>query len=387
MYTIYHKNDPVFDVELNEAYKIKKVSKLYSNKYVPFGLITAPVNDNEKKIINPVNVKKWWENRYFKGKSEKSTYEPYIKNHGISLFDKYWIKDRDDTITWENINPYTNDLDILRGENQITSVYSDIDSYFVEKGVMKIKKEFSPAEMDLMLITSSICGLTYTDSYYENPVMEDEDFVPINNLKYVYENAKYMTPYASLISAGKFYNADISSVLSDLETIEFLADTNISTKDKGFVIDYETKTIKRAAIVYFNNFEYKEHTLFNLKEMGVSDKILSLDRDKMLEKLSSKKDFKGKFEIAYNYSKDIKETIDNPAHNNIERIKNIMREKGMSTTERNVSKVLELKGIMPDTSMSDVINIRMNKTKISRDIDNVDYKEDDVLPTYDDYER
>jgi hypothetical protein len=102
----------------------------------PIGLFA-----DEKTAVRQVND--WWEKRtipearpgLFEALSALGVSTPLElleKNHGLSLSDQYWIKDRDSVLTWEEINyfdnPFSDDVGRLFFGGKVTSRHPDLNS-------------------------------------------------------------------------------------------------------------------------------------------------------------------------------------------------------------------------------------------------------------------
>ncbi len=125
-YILMHRQIPVAELRLDETTGlIRKVDALLSEAHLPTGVkITAGLPD--RKSLN-----EWWMERSIPASRSgvrealetmgiADTKALLIRCCGLSLSDQYWIRAEDSTMTWEQVNFFTNDFsedigDILFG--------------------------------------------------------------------------------------------------------------------------------------------------------------------------------------------------------------------------------------------------------------------------------
>ena len=113
-YTLMHLNVKVIDLFIDrESGLIRSFGSLYSPEHLPLGAI------DEKGFFNNRILIEWWNDRSIplsrsgiKEALEKldinNPQSLLIKCYGLSLSDQYWIKPKDEIISWEEINFFDN---------------------------------------------------------------------------------------------------------------------------------------------------------------------------------------------------------------------------------------------------------------------------------------
>lgn len=115
-YVIYNKNMPVFSFEMIHN-KIIKIIEIYNPKYRP---VQVKYN-NKKNIIEKSSFEHFLKGRripdtrqdkdiILKNIQGKSLYELSLAYYGLSLSDQYWIKEKNDSVEWKDINFFQNDF-------------------------------------------------------------------------------------------------------------------------------------------------------------------------------------------------------------------------------------------------------------------------------------
>jgi len=116
-----HKNIPVADVELVERNAtITEVIKTYNLSHAPLGTL-------EGNEINDRRLEDWLSRRAIPASRQnideiledlkiQNTRKLSLKSYGLSLSDQYWIKPKNQDLTWESINFYQNDFSTQMGE-------------------------------------------------------------------------------------------------------------------------------------------------------------------------------------------------------------------------------------------------------------------------------
>lgn len=112
--TLMHKRIAVAEMELDETTGfILKIEKTYKAEHLPVGI------SYKKGIIDRNALNKWWVDRSIPASRSgirhaleqlniSNTKALLVRCFGLSLSDQYWIKPRDENITWDKINFFDN---------------------------------------------------------------------------------------------------------------------------------------------------------------------------------------------------------------------------------------------------------------------------------------
>ena len=126
VYTLMHQNTKVIELMIdNQDGFIKAIGDIHDSTYLPIGTY-------DENGLNTTNLSEWWNNRSIPLSRSgirnalndldiNSTQILLLRCCGLSLSDQYWIKAREDDISWEDINFFDNDFsndvgDILFGD-------------------------------------------------------------------------------------------------------------------------------------------------------------------------------------------------------------------------------------------------------------------------------
>jgi len=113
-YTLMHKNEPVAEIELDEAtVSISVVGQVYAKEHVPVGI---PV---KKGRIDRAALNEWWRGRAIPASRDgiqealiemnlSTTQKLLDKSFGLSLSDQYWIRPPASDLRWSSINFFDN---------------------------------------------------------------------------------------------------------------------------------------------------------------------------------------------------------------------------------------------------------------------------------------
>ncbi|MCP3746749.1 hypothetical protein NLX82_20250 [Paenibacillus sp. A3M_27_13] len=113
-YTLMHKNEPVAEIELDEAtVSISAIGQVYATQHVPEGI---PVN---KGKIDRAALNEWWRGRAIPASRDgikeallelnlSATQKLLDKSYGLSLSDQYWIRPSESHLEWSAINFFDN---------------------------------------------------------------------------------------------------------------------------------------------------------------------------------------------------------------------------------------------------------------------------------------
>ncbi len=126
-YTLMHKNEPVAEIELDEAtVSISSIRQVYAKQHVPVGV---PVKTGQ---IDRAALNEWWRGRAIPASRDgikeallelnlSTTQKLLDKSYGLSLSDQYWIRPSASDLRWSAINffdnPFSEDVgDVLFGK-------------------------------------------------------------------------------------------------------------------------------------------------------------------------------------------------------------------------------------------------------------------------------
>lgn len=117
-YTLMHKNEPVAEMELDEAtVSISAIGEVYNEKHVP---VEIPV---KKGKIDRAALNEWWRGRAIPASRDgiqeallelnlSATQKLLDKSYGLSLSDQYWIAPSASHLTWSAINFFDNPFSV-----------------------------------------------------------------------------------------------------------------------------------------------------------------------------------------------------------------------------------------------------------------------------------
>ncbi|WP_019909024.1 HipA domain-containing protein [Paenibacillus sp. HW567] len=113
-YTLMHKNEPVAEIELDEAtVSISAIGQVYAKQHVPVG-ITVKRGKIDRAALN-----EWWRGRAIPASRDgiqealielnlSTTQKLLDKSFGLSLSDQYWIRPSASDLRWSAINFFDN---------------------------------------------------------------------------------------------------------------------------------------------------------------------------------------------------------------------------------------------------------------------------------------
>lgn len=113
-YTLMHKNEPVAEIELDEAtVSISAIGQVYAKQHVPVGI---PVKRGK---IDRAALNEWWRGRAIPASRDgikealielnlSTTQKLLDKSYGLSLSDQYWIRPSASDLRWNAINFFDN---------------------------------------------------------------------------------------------------------------------------------------------------------------------------------------------------------------------------------------------------------------------------------------
>lgn len=149
--------------------------------------------------LNNSKFAEWWKNRYIPDNRDglkkalananyQSTGNALVDNLGLSLNDCYWIKPRESSLTWEEVNLYKNDFDDRVGE----SLFDSNKKVKIKKGKFdlgsssgELKKKWIVDQNGNRLLIKGNLGLSFQQSLNEVFISRIHQFLnPNNALKY-----------------------------------------------------------------------------------------------------------------------------------------------------------------------------------------------------------
>ena len=149
--------------------------------------------------LNNSKFAEWWKNRYIPDNRDglkkalananyQSTGNALVDNLGLSLNDCYWIKPRESSLTWEEVNLYKNDFDDRVGE----SLFDSNKKVKIKKGKFdlgsssgELKKKWIVDQNGNRLLIKGNLGLSFQQSLNEVFISRiHQSLNPNNALKY-----------------------------------------------------------------------------------------------------------------------------------------------------------------------------------------------------------
>ncbi|MDU2383702.1 MAG: HipA domain-containing protein [Finegoldia magna] len=198
-YVIYNKNTPVFSFEMIHN-KIIKIIEIYNPKYRP---VQVKYN-NKKNIIEKSSFEHFLKGRripdtrqdkdiILKNIQGKSLYELSLAYFGLSLSDQYWIKEKNDSVEWKDINFFQNDF----SQDMGLFMFGKSDSSFSLKTPNNtsdgwLKKAWMLNEEKRILIKGSSKPF-YQEAFNEKIAYEISKILGINHIKYETKNIGEVT--------------------------------------------------------------------------------------------------------------------------------------------------------------------------------------------------
>lgn len=126
---LMHKETPVVDIEIDEASAvILGIGNVHTSEHLPIGI------SEQNGTIDRAELNAWWTERAIPSNrsgigevleelSASSTKVLLLYCHGLSLSDQYWLKPKNVSLTWSDINffenPYSSDVgNVIFGANK-----------------------------------------------------------------------------------------------------------------------------------------------------------------------------------------------------------------------------------------------------------------------------
>ena len=193
-YVIYNKNTPVFSFEMIHN-KIIKIIEIFNPEYRPVQV----KHNNKKNIIEKSSFEHFLKGRripdtrqdkdiILKNIQGKSLYELSLAYFGLSLSDQYWIKEKNDSVEWKDINFFQNDF----SQDMGLFMFGKSDSSFSLKTPNNtsdgwLKKAWIIDDDKRMLVKGSSKPY-YQEAFNEKIAYEISQILGINHIKYEIKN-------------------------------------------------------------------------------------------------------------------------------------------------------------------------------------------------------
>lgn len=331
-YVIYNKNTPVFSFEMIHN-KIIKIIEIFNPKYRP---VQVKYN-NKKNIIEKSSFEHFLKGRripdtrqdkdiILKNIQGKSLYELSLAYFGLSLSDQYWIKEKNDSVEWKDINFFQNDF----SQDMGLFMFGKSDSSFSLKTPNNtsdgwLKKAWMLNEGKRILVKGSskpfyqeafnekiayeiskILGINHIkyeikkigDKYCsvcENFIDENTELVPVNAVVQNVQKPNHISMYDFVVE--ELQKLGISDAKNRIDEMLFL-DYIIFNEDRhfnnfGFIRDVETLEVRGMAPIYDSGTSLFYNTLDTaIKSYNPDVKPFYTDRQKQFELIEGKIDKK-----------------------------------------------------------------------------------------------
>ena len=322
-YVIYNKNTPVFSFEMIHN-KIIKIIEIYNPKYRP---VQVKYN-NKKNIIEKSSFEHFLKGRripdtrqdkdiILKNIQGKSLYELSLAYFGLSLSDQYWIKEKNDSVEWKDINFFQNDF----SQDMGLFMFGKSDSSFSLKTPNNtsdgwLKKAWMLNEGKRILVKGSskpfyqeafnekiayeiskILGINHikyeienigdkTCSVCENFIDENTELVPVNAIVQNVQKPNHISMYDFVVEElQKLGISDAKTKIDDMLLLDYI----IFNEDRhfnnfGFIRDVETLEVRGMAPIYDSGTSLFYNTLDTaIKSYSPNVKPFFSDRHRQFE--------------------------------------------------------------------------------------------------------
>lgn len=322
-YVICNKNTPVFSFEMIHN-KIIKIIEIYNPKYRP---VQVKYN-NKKNIIEKSSFEHFLKGRripdtrqdkdiILKNIQGKSLYELSLAYFGLSLSDQYWIKEKNDSVEWKDINFFQNDF----SQDMGLFMFGKSDSSFSLKTPNNtsdgwLKKAWMLNEGKRILVKGSskpfyqeafnekiayeiskILGINHikyeienigdkTCSVCENFIDENTELVPVNAIVQNVQKPNHISMYDFVIEElGKIGVSDAKNRIDEMLLLDYI----IFNEDRhfnnfGFIRDVETLEVRGMAPIYDSGTSLFYNTLDTaIKSYSPNVKPFFSDRHRQFE--------------------------------------------------------------------------------------------------------
>lgn len=121
VYTLLNKNTPVLDLEFkNQEYSVVYLTAVHNPEYAPLGVVNVAKNISESALHH------WWQGRALPWQRSNlrsvfahqplDKYEGMVRSGAFSLSDQYWVRPRDEKLSWEDANYFTHPFSMMAGD-------------------------------------------------------------------------------------------------------------------------------------------------------------------------------------------------------------------------------------------------------------------------------
>ena len=329
-YVIYNKNTPVFSFEMIHN-KIVKIIEIYNPEYRP---VQVKYN-NKKNIIEKSSFEHFLKGRRIPDTRQdkdillenlqgKSLYELSLAYYGLSLSDQYWIKSKNDSVEWKDINFFQNDFSqdmglfmfgksdssfSLKTPNNTSDGWLkkawiiDNDKRILVKGSSKPYYQEAFNEKIAYEI-SQILGIHHIKYYIknigdkycsvcENFIDENTELIPVNAIVQNTQKPNHISMYDFVVEElQKLGISDAKTKIDDMLILDYI----IFNEDRhfnnfGFIRNVETLEIKNMAPIYDSGTSLFYNTLDTaIKSYNPDVKPFYTDRQKQFELIKGKID-------------------------------------------------------------------------------------------------
>lgn len=270
-FTLMHREIKVADVEMDSFYHIKSIKNMYTAEHMPVGTM-------QKQDADQQALAKWWSRRTIpKGRPRLQevldirnmlTSKELLKDSfGLSLSDQYWLKPKDSSVSWEQIQFFDNDFseqfgEMMLGNLEITECFDTMTPDVTLEGQMT--KAWKVRDGKRVLIKGG------SNPYQQEPLCEviasqiaERLCIPHTKYTLLWEHEKpfsvcqdFITSETELVSAYHIMQSrkkpnDLSDYKFYLSCVEQLGVKNIREQiEKMVVLDFLIGNEDR----HFNNF-------------------------------------------------------------------------------------------------------------------------------------
>ena len=172
-FTLMHREIKVVDIEMDSFYHIKSIKNIYAAAHMPVGTM-------QKQDADQQALEKWWSRRTIpKGRTRLQevldirnilTSKELLKDSfGLSLSDQYWLKPKDSSLSWEQIQFFDNDFseqfgEMMLGNLEITECFDTMTPDVVLEG--RLEKAWKIRDGKRVLIKGG------SNPYQQEPLCE-----------------------------------------------------------------------------------------------------------------------------------------------------------------------------------------------------------------------
>lgn len=305
-YILMHKNIPLIELFIDsENGHITSVGKIYNQEYLPIGTIIG--GELSYKLLS-----EWWSNRsipltrsgikkFMSDLSIDNTQVLLLRCYGLSLSDQYWIKPKDKSLLWEEINFFDNafseDVGELLLNNKKSAVNLDLSSPDnTSIGNLKKKWKISNGKRILIkggsepfrqepyneVIASKIASLLdipcvdysflfdkdYPYCECENFIDRTKDFVPAYQINKVLKKSNNDSNYTHFVKCCKYLGiSNVENFLNKMLVFDFIiANEDRHLNNFGFIRDADALEFLDASLLFDNGASFGFNKLpFDIK--------------------------------------------------------------------------------------------------------------------------